>query len=159
MNLHYGVKPTLAALLSGALLSVVLSEPSCAGQDLRNLSFHPVRLNPASAEASSVAALSSSAGEYILHPTLPDPKMQEAEYREAIARVQRTEGELALPLGEQLLGLGHALQEQGRLDEALATYEASRHVMRVNLGLNSIEQAPVLIAMFGTYAAQGDVEN
>jgi tetratricopeptide (TPR) repeat protein len=160
MSLHYGIRPTLAALLSGAILSVALPDSSCAGQDLRYLSFHPVRLTQTSlATDTDAATLASPAADYILHPTLPDPRVQEAGYRESIADVSRTEGELALPLGEQLLGLGHALQEQGRLDDALAAYESSRHVLRVNLGLNSLEQAPVVKAMFSVYAAQGDVEN
>jgi tetratricopeptide (TPR) repeat protein len=155
-----GVRPGLAVLLSGVLLSVVLPDLAFAGQDLRYLSFHPVRLTPNAAQNETGAATAAApTADYVLHPTLPDPSVQEVEYRQVIANMQRTQGEFALPLAEQLLGLGHALQEQGRLDEALKNYEASRHVMRVNLGLNSLEQAPVLTAMFSVYAAQGDIEN
>lgn len=157
MSLYCRVRPSLAAVLSGMLLSVAIPDLAWAGQDLRNLTFHPARLTP-SAPHSATAVVAPSA-DYVLHPNLPDPAVQEAEYREAIAHLRRTQGDMALPLGEQMLGLGHALQEQGRLEEALETFEASRHVMRVNLGLNSLEQAPVLKAMFSVYAAQGDIEN
>lgn len=160
MSMHYGVRPALAALLSGALLSVALPEPSCAGQDLRYLSFHPVRLGQSvTIDDTGATAPASPSADHILHPGLPDPKLQETQYRSVIAEVSRSQGEFALPLGEQLLGLGHALQEQGRLEEALAAYESSRHVLRVNLGLYSLEQAPVLKDLFSVYAAQGDVEN
>src|ERR1044071_1323834 len=136
MSLYFA-RPAFAALLSGALLSVASPEPACAGQDLRNLSFHPVRLNPtATLDETGATAVSSPASDYILRTPMPDPAVQETHYREAIADLERSQGEFALPLGEQLLGLGHALQEQGRLDAALETYEASRHVIRVNLGLN-----------------------
>lgn len=160
MSLYCGVRPSLATLLSGVLLTVVLPDLACAGQDLRYLSFHPARLTQSATQSEAgTTFVATSSPDYILHPTLPDPAVQEAEYREAIANMQLAQGDVALPLGEQLLGLGHALQEQGRLGEALETYEASRHVMRVNLGLNSLEQAPVLKAMFSAYAAQGDIEN
>jgi tetratricopeptide (TPR) repeat protein len=160
MSLYCGARPGLAALLSGVLLSAALPDFASAGQDLRYLSFHPVRLTPDAAQtAAGSSVVAPASADYILHPTLPDPAVQETEYREAIADLQRKQGEYALPLGEQLLGLGHALQEQGRLDEALETFEASRHVMRVNLGLHSIEQVPVLKAMFSVYAAQGDIDN
>lgn len=158
MSLHYGVKPTLAALLSGALLIISMPDSSCAGQDLRYLSFHPVPLAP-NAARSDVSSSVSAPSEYVLHPSRPDPAAREASYREAIAQMQQAQGSDALPLGEQLLEFGQFLQAQGKLDEALETFAASRHVMRVNLGLNSLEQVPVLQSMFSAYAAQGDVEN
>jgi tetratricopeptide (TPR) repeat protein len=158
MNLHYGVKPSLAALLSGALLSVSLSDHSCAGQDLRYLSFHPVPLSP-QADLRAPDGTTSTSATYTLRPTLIDPGAREADYRDAIATLSRAQGPFALPLGEHLLGLGQLLQQQGKLDAALEAYESSRHVLRVNLGLDSLEQAPVLKAMFSAYAAKGDVEN
>ncbi len=151
------VRSSVRALLGGALLGFILSQPSLAGQDLRNLSFHPTPLTPA-AQDDATATPGPATPTFVLNPALPDPDMEEAQYRDAIATLERTEGESALPLSEQLLGLGHALQAQGRMSEALASFDASQHVLRVNLGLNSIEQAPVLTAKFGLYAAQGDVE-
>ena len=147
------VKPSLAALLGGLLLSTSLADSSYAGQDLRYLSFHPVPLTPEATPGRQAPV------EFILHPMMPDASVREAEYREAIAATQSEHGEFALPLGEQLLGLGQSLQEQGELDAALEIYEASQHVLRMNLGLDSLEQAPVLKARFSAFAAKGDVEN
>ncbi|HEY0961349.1 MAG TPA: hypothetical protein VGE69_03240 [Pseudomonadales bacterium] len=87
-----------------------------------------------------------------------DAATREATYRDRIAELRLSEGSLALPLAEQLLALGHALHEQAELDAALAAFEEARHVLRVNLGLDSLEQAPALTAMFSVYAQQGDVE-
>jgi hypothetical protein len=159
VSLYSGIRPSLAALLSGLLLSASLPDPSYAGPDLRYLSFHPVPLTP-QATADQHSTSTSAPVEFILRPAaLPDPATREAEYRAAIAKVQSEQGEFALPLGEQLLGLGQALQEQGDFAAALEVYEASQHVLRMNLGLNSLEQVPVLKAKFSAFAAQGDVEN
>lgn len=187
MNVHHGLRPVLTALLGGVLLNVSLPDPSCAGQDLRYLSFHPVPLAPASSastETSSsavtlvsldVPAARASSSSFdpsaaareragsdentslTLRPVRTNAAARAEKYRERIAELRRSKGALALPLAEQLLALGRALQEQGQLDAALEAYEESRHLLRVNLGLNSLEQAPVLMAMFGTYAEQGDV--
>ena len=170
MSLHHGIRPAFAAMLSGVLLSVALPDPSCAGQDLRYLSFHPVPLSipadspaaraiPADAPAAHASLADADKGaEFTLRPARPDPVTREAQYRESIAAMRGTEGPFALPLGEHLLGLGQALQEQGKLAEALEAYEASRHVMRVNLGLHSPEQIAVLKSMFSAYAAQSDID-
>ena len=172
MSLHFGARPTLAVLLSGALLSVAMPELSCAGQDLRYLSFHPVPL-PARAAASSerpspssarVAAsgdkdISSTSIEYRMHAPSADFAARETAYRAAIAALYQEQGPTALPLGDQLLALGQLLQQHGKFDAALEAYESSRHVLRVNLGLHSLEQTPVLKAMFSVYAAKGDVDN
>lgn len=150
MSVHHGRGPLLAAILSAVSLSFSLPDISRAGQDLRYLSFHPVPLSasPASRVDSRVS----------LQTTHAEPAARAAKYRERIAELQSSDGGLALPLAEQLLALGRALQEQGDLDAALDAYAESRHVMRVNLGLDSIEQAPVFEAMFSAYAAQGDVD-
>jgi tetratricopeptide (TPR) repeat protein len=158
MSPHFGVRPTLAALLSGLVLSVSLPDSSCAGQDLQYLSFHPVPLTTTAA-SDSTGQHDSTHVEYTLRPTRLDPAAREAKYREAIATVRSTEGPYALPLSEHLLGLGRLLQRQGQLDAALDAYETSMHVLRVNLGLYSLEQKPVLRAIFSAYAARGDIDN
>ncbi len=158
VSLHYAVKSTLATLLSGVLLNVSLPDLSCAGQDLQYLSFHPVPLTETGtivAHADAPASIDS----LLLRPTRLDPVAREAQYRDAIASVRSTDGPYALALSEHMLGLGRLLQDQGKLDEALAAYEASMHVLRVNLGLYSLEQTQVLRAIFSAYAERGDVEN
>lgn len=155
MSLHHGLRPVLTALLSGVLLSVTLPDTSWAGQDLRYLAFHPVPLNP----AARADAIDTARVEFSLQSTRANPAARASQYLDSIAAARRAGGDLALPLGEQLLGFGRALHEQGKYDEALAAFAESRHVMRVNLGLNSVEQVPVLKAMFAAYAAQGDVDS
>ncbi len=157
VSLHYGVKPTLATLLSGLLLSISLPDTSCAGQDLQYLSFHPVPLTDVVDPADDTVA--SDLTEFAARPAPVDPVARETEYREAIATVRATQGPYALPLSEHMLGLGQLLQQQGHLDDAFAAYETSLHVLRVNLGLYSLEQTHVLQAIFSTYAERGDIEN
>ncbi|HEY0963822.1 MAG TPA: hypothetical protein VGE69_15840, partial [Pseudomonadales bacterium] len=113
MSVHHGLRPVLMALLSGVLLNVSLPDISCAGQDLRYLSFHPVPLRVSSSGGASSADVSMSAGDARASTVFPaDAASREATYRDRIAELRLSEGSLALPLAEQLLALGHALHEQ-----------------------------------------------
>ncbi|MEY4641146.1 MAG: hypothetical protein RLZZ227_1140 [Pseudomonadota bacterium] len=157
MSLHYkDMRRGLAAILCGPLLSIICQPTASAGQDLQFLSFHPVPLH-ASGTGSENPTADSEAAIQQMRPR--DAAAREAEYREAIVALRSTEGPFALPVSERALELGRLLQQQGRFDEALAAYENSLHVLRVNLGLYSLEQAAVLRAIITAHVAKRDIAN
>jgi len=66
-----------------------------------------------------------------------------AAFRQAIDRTE-AQGAYAETLSEQLLGLGLALQQQDRHDEAIEVFKRGVHVARINNGLYAGEQVPLL---------------
>ena len=76
-------------------------------------------------------------------------------YRNAIAEVESSEGAYAQGLQEQLLSLGLSLQQQGRHDEAIAVLKRGVHLARINDGLYSIDQIPLLQTEIASHMASG----
>lgn len=142
-------------MLSGLLLSALPPDLARAGTDLQYLTFHPVPLTQATRIPAHDSA--GSVVDFVLPSSGPDPAARETVYRSAIAAIRNTQGFNALPVSEQALALGQLLQQQGQLDAALEAYETSMHVLRVNLGLYSLEQVPVLKAIINTHVERRDV--
>ena len=57
---------------------------------------------------------------------------------------------------EQLNSLGALQQQQGDHLGAIETHERAIHVQRINSGLHTIEQTPLVEQMIGSYIAMGD---
>ncbi len=76
-----------------------------------------------------------------------------------IAALEARFGAYAPGLAEQLLGLGAAYQEQGRHPEAAAALKRATHLSRVNHGLHSAEQIPILRRLIKVLVAAGDYES
>ncbi|MEP1473152.1 MAG: hypothetical protein ABJK25_19400 [Halieaceae bacterium] len=76
-------------------------------------------------------------------------------YRSAIAEVESNEGAYAQALQEQLLSLGLSLQQQGRHEEAIAVLKRGVHLARINDGLYSIDQIPLLQTEIASHMASG----
>lgn len=151
--------------LSTATLAVlVFHNLTIARPDLSRLSFHPVPLEHV-VEASRAADQPRQIAVAIPIPVLRSSrdetrKYQQASiesYRRAIAKAQAEQGPYASSIGEQTLALGKLLHGTGDEEGALAAFERSMHVLRVNLGLFSIEQVPVMKAIINTHLALGDV--
>ena len=81
---------------------------------------------------------------------------QERDYRDAIARVESSQGAYAAQLPEQLLSLGLTLQSQGRHAEAIDLFKRGAHLARINDGLYSSQQVPMLQGQIASYVAGGD---
>ncbi len=77
-------------------------------------------------------------------------------YRDAIANIEASDGAYAQGLHEQLLSLGLSLQQQGRHEEAIKTLKRGVHLARVNSGLYSIDQIPLLQTEIASHMAMGD---
>jgi len=89
--------------------------------------------------------------------TAPVPdELQDKPFREMIALLEAEQGAYASGLSEQLLSLGLALQRQGRHEEALGLFKRGAHLARVNNGLYSAEQLPMIRAEIASYLATGD---
>ena len=96
-----------------------------------------------------------------------DPAPREdvfAGVAEQIERIQSSQGSNSSELIGPLTNLGLILREQEDRDLAKATFERARHLVRVNYGLSSFEEAPILRQLIqieegkGNAAAAWDLE-
>ena len=90
-------------------------------------------------------------------PVIPDSQAV-TDYREAIAAMEDATGAYSEGLSEQLLGLGLALQQQGRHPEAIDVFKRGVHLARVNSGLYSGAQMPLLQSQISSHLAMGEFE-
>lgn len=80
-----------------------------------------------------------------------------ADYERSIRELETTEGPFSLALPQQLLGLGTAHQATGELDLALQYFEQASHIMRINHGLFSNEQLPIIERIIENHLRRGDL--
>ena len=78
-------------------------------------------------------------------------------FRDAISRVERELGAYSADLPEQLLSLGHALQRQGRHNEAVEVFKRGVHLTRINDGLYSGAQIPLIRGEIASHIAAGEL--
>ena len=88
---------------------------------------------------------------------IPDSRAV-TDYREAIAELEDVAGAYGEGLSEKLLGLGLALQQQGRHAEAVTVFKRGVHLARINDGLYSGSQIPLLQSQISSHLALGDYE-
>jgi hypothetical protein len=81
-----------------------------------------------------------------------------ASYQFYITDLESRHGPYAQGLSEQLLGLGTAYQTQGLHTEAINIFKRGIHIARVNSGLYSAEQIPLLQRMISSLVATGDYD-
>ncbi len=96
-------------------------------------------------------------------PRLPelDPefelRMQDIQqFSEAVADAEILDGAWDIGVVEQLSSLGSLQQQQGDYLGAIETHERAIHVQRINSGLHTIDQTPLVERMIDSYAAMGD---
>ncbi|RBP53240.1 hypothetical protein [Arenicella xantha] len=75
-----------------------------------------------------------------------------------ILELQDSEDAFSANLGEAYLSYGQALMSAGRLDEARKMFANALHLSKINHGVNSLEQRPILGAMFELASAKGNLE-
>jgi hypothetical protein len=109
--------------------------------------------------------LASVAGSPVLwalesDPALTDPGVSKAAdeqaFRKAIASIESSQGAYAQELPEQLLSLGLSLQAQGRHKDAAKLFKRGVHLARINNGLHSAEQIPLLQGQIASHIAMGN---
>ncbi len=91
----------------------------------------------------------------------PEPAPESSlvlEYRNAIATQERLGGAYAPGMTEQLLGLGAALQQLNRHEEAIDVFKRGAHIARINSGLYSGEQIALLRSEIRSHMAIGQFD-
>jgi tetratricopeptide (TPR) repeat protein len=87
---------------------------------------------------------------------LPDSSVR--QYLDQITEQEKAHGPYDPQLGEQLLGLGLLYKNQGRYQEAAEALNRSLHIKKVNDGIQSMSQAPILEALIEVNRAAADWE-
>ena len=80
-------------------------------------------------------------------------------HRSAIDQKENEVGPYDLELSEMVFGLGKTLQTSHRYDEAVAAYKRSLHLKRVNNGVYSLSQAPMLRGIIQSNLKQGQTHD
>ncbi len=82
----------------------------------------------------------------------------ETRFRQQLEAAELEEGPYADALAEPLAALARGHRQAGDYGQALATYRRALHIVRVNDGLYSERQIPLLREMLITYRESGDLE-
>ena len=88
----------------------------------------------------------------------PGPEQDDADYQQQVAELERQGGPYADALAETLAGLGRYHRSNGDLLEAQRLYRRALHVARVNDGLYSERQIPILQELLQGYRMAGDLQ-
>jgi hypothetical protein len=101
------------------------------------------------------------AGEANLFDAPADPVVDSQNvkaYRSTVADIERSEGAYAQALVEPLLSLALSLQQQDRHEEAIDIVKRGAHLSRINLGLYTGDQIPLLRTQIESHLALGQYE-
>ena len=95
--------------------------------------------------------------------SLPPPQEEKinadkSAYLEQVQIEELSGGPYSDALAEPLSGLGHYYRDRGKYDEALDLYKRALHVVRVNDGLYSERQIPLVRDLLDTYRLAGDMQ-
>ncbi len=160
----------LLALLCCALLSPpsVLAEPTALkteSPDYSQLTFEVTLLDSASAapaerrqqptKSESVA----SAPANTLASSLPKSSQSGSDidhYQTSIDQILAQSGPFSIPLREQYESLGLALQKAGEHERAVTAFESALHIDRVNNGLFTPQQIPLVRNIIASYVARAN---
>ena len=109
-----------------------------------------------------VRVVKSAAEEF---PLPPDPNEMSlsrglsAPYQDQVEKMETTGGPYSENLAEPLAGLGALYEERGDYAKAIEAYRRALHVLRVNDGLRSTRQVPLLENLIEVYRTVGDAES
>jgi len=104
----------------------------------------------------TLGAVHPACGEDLEEAAVRAPASEEQAYQRAIMELEASEGAYADGLSESLLGLAQTLQAQGRHEEAIEIFRRGVHLTRINEGLYSARQIPLLQGEIDSYIAGGD---
>lgn len=157
------------AITSNALWAQDAEAPVANDNDFSRLIFEAEILSPAQATtpaepatatspATTNAIGASTASTTTTATAAPTPNADIRRYEAAIAELQATAGPYSDPLREQYLGLGELYQQQGDHEKAIATFESAMHIDRVNDGLFTLRQLPIVENIIESYTALADFD-
>jgi len=82
----------------------------------------------------------------------------DSHYQRQVAELEEREGPYSDSLAEPLAGLGRYYRRSGDMEQALRLYRRALHVVRINEGLYSERQIPILRELLDAYRATGEIE-
>lgn len=109
----------------------------------------------------SYAQPSPEAVEELLEFVRPTPEQIRTDLQELERELYRIESEFDAydpAVAEVSADIGNRLAERGFHSEALVAYRRSLHVLRINEGLNSVRQIPILESIVRTHIKAGEFE-
>jgi tetratricopeptide (TPR) repeat protein len=80
-----------------------------------------------------------------------------AAYEQAVLDMESKGGAFDARLDQELLSLGALLQQAGDYTRAQASFDRALHINRVNSGLFSMNQIPIIESMIENHLARGDL--
>lgn len=91
---------------------------------------------------------------------LAQARMDRQHYEQLIAslELENSQGAWRADLSEAWMGMGHALRTLSLYDEAAEAYDTALQSTRINAGLNSLDQLPMLEALLETSELRQDWE-
>ncbi|MBE9539547.1 MAG: hypothetical protein IMF06_10720 [Proteobacteria bacterium] len=90
--------------------------------------------------------------------TSPSAEDQSA-YEKQMDGAEMSGGPYSSGLTDPLLGMGHYHRKRGSVDDALETYKRALHLVRINDGLYSEQQLPILREIMDIYRLLGDYQS
>ncbi len=78
-------------------------------------------------------------------------------FNDTIESVELSDGAFSPRLGQELQAQGNALLQAGDINGALVAFDRAAHIIRVNNGLFSLDQAPVIEDTIEAHLSRGDL--
>lgn len=129
-----------------------MSRTTAGGNDLKTLTTLSGPLAVA-----LLLAVHTVRAEDLGEATRPVPSAREEQaWHQAIMQLESNGGAYASELSESLLGLAQTLQSQGRHEEAIRVYRRGVHLIRINEGLYTARQIPMLQGEITSHMARGN---
>ncbi len=97
-----------------------------------------------------------------VRPGPPGGQAEDADvqkYQQQMLALEEAGGPYADMLSEPLMGMGWHYRQQGELEQALGSFQRALHVVRINDGLYSERQVPIVQALLDVYRSSGEYES
>jgi tetratricopeptide (TPR) repeat protein len=155
-----------SSLATAALTMVPLTVPAQEISNIDRVLFEAVPLAMAgtadvpqrpSLPSSSRINLPAQVNNEEARTDILDAALAVEEYLEVITETRAEMGPYDTELFQQYLDLGLAYQDQGQHEEAIEAFESAEYISRINNGLYSPDQFPVIERMIDSYIATGDL--
>jgi hypothetical protein len=161
----------LAALTLSVCCSAAMAQPVVS---LRYLLFDPVLIETEvqEGEASYLAHELTSLPEgeavdlrsWLASTFVPTAELDQetldgqlAYYKQSITALELQEGTFSPRLSQELQAQGSTMLQAGDINGALDSYDRAGHIIRVNSGLFSLEQVPVIENIIEAHLSRGDL--